>query len=121
MKFFKKEPVNLIDVLTQPLWLNRYILVNKDYIYHKKYESKGISLLKDILNNNCEFLNQKYNLKTSIMSILQIRSSVPSSWKVKLKQCTMMPANIPTGNRIFINNKNTLLKKQHVKIFIGIS
>ncbi len=125
MKFFKKEPVNLIDVLTQPLWLNRHILVNKDYIYYKKYENNGISLSKDILDNNCEFLdykilNQKYNLKTSIMSILQIKSSVPSSWKIKLRQCTMMPANIPTGNRIFINNKNTFIEKHHVKTFIGI-
>ncbi len=45
------------------------------------------------------------------MSILQIKSSVPSAWKNKLKQCTMMPANIPTGNRIFINNKNTVIGK----------
>ncbi len=71
MKFFKKNLSTLIDVLTQPLWFNRHILVNKDYIYFKKYENNGISLLKVILDNNCEFLdyktlNQKYNLKTSI-------------------------------------------------------
>ncbi len=54
------------------------------------------------------------------MSILQIKSSVPSSWKIKLKKCTMMPANIPTVNRIGIDNKNTS-KKEHVKTFIGIS
>ncbi len=76
----------MIDVLTQPLWFNRHILVNKDYIYYKKYENNGISPLKDTLDNNCEFLdyktlNQKYNLKSSVMSILQIYSSVPSSWK----------------------------------------
>ncbi len=91
MNFFKKEPVNLIDVLTKPLRLNRHILFNKDYIYYKKYQNNGKSLLKDILDNNCEFLdykilNQKYNLKTFIMSILQIKSSVPSSWKIILKQ-----------------------------------
>ncbi len=87
-----------------------------------KYENNGISLLKDILDNNCEFLdnktlNQKYNLKTSIMSILQIKSSVPSSWKIKLKQCTMMSANIPTGNRILINNKNTFIEKTSCRDF----
>ncbi len=51
------------------------------------------------------------------MSILQIKSSVRSSWKIKLKQCTMMPANIPTGNRIFINNKNTFIAKTSCKDF----
>ncbi len=45
------------------------------------------------------------------MRILQIKSSVPSSWKIKLKQCTMRLANILTGNRIFINNKNTFIEK----------
>ncbi len=59
IKFFKKEPVNLIDVLTHPLWLNMYILVSKDYIYYKKYENNGIALLKDMLDNNCEFLDYK--------------------------------------------------------------
>ncbi len=49
------------------------------------------------------------------MSILQIKSGVPSPWKIKLKQCTMMPANIPTGNRIFINNKNTFIEKTSCK------
>ncbi len=122
MKFFTKEPVKLIDVLTQPRWLNRHILINKDYIYYKKYENNGISLSKDILDNNCEFLdyktlNQKYNLKTSIMSILQIKSSVPSSLKIKLKQCTLMPANMPTGNIIFINNKNTFIENTSCKDF----
>ncbi len=122
MKFCKKEHVNLTDLLTQPLWLDRHILVNKDYIYYKKYENNGISLLKDILDNNCKFLdykilNQKYNLKTYIMSILQIKSSVPSSLKIKLKQCTMMPANIPTSNIIFINNKNTFIEKTSCKDF----
>ncbi len=29
----------------------------------------------------------------------------------------MMPANIPTGNRIFINNKNTFIEKTSCKDF----
>ncbi len=66
MKFFKKEPVNLIDVLTQPLWLNRHILVNKDYIYYKKYENNVISLLKVIFDNN--LISRLQNTKSEIQS-----------------------------------------------------
>ncbi len=39
----------MIEILTQPLWLNKYISINNDYIYYKNYENKGIIYLKDIL------------------------------------------------------------------------
>ncbi len=32
MKFFKKEPDNLIEILDQQLWLNKYILINNKHI-----------------------------------------------------------------------------------------
>ncbi len=78
MKFFKKEPINLTEMLNQPLWLNEYIKVNETYIYNKNLQERGILCLKDILDNNCEFLdyttiNRKYKVKTSFIEILQIK------------------------------------------------
>ncbi len=70
MKFFEKEPDNLIHILNEPLWLNKHIIANNQYLYDKDFEKKGISQLKYILDNRCEFLdhpglNQKYQLYTS--------------------------------------------------------
>ncbi len=68
MKFFKKEPNNLIEILNQQLLLNKYILINNKHIYYKHYENMGICQIKDLLDNNYEFLdhialNQRYKLK----------------------------------------------------------
>ncbi len=65
MKFFKKEPENLIQILNEPLCSNKHIIANNQYLYDNDFEKKGISQLKDILDNRCEFLdhsalNHKY-------------------------------------------------------------
>ena len=70
MNFFKQQPDDLIDILNQQLWLNKYICINNEHIYYKTYENKGIKQLKD-LDKNCELLdhstvNQRYKLKTSL-------------------------------------------------------
>ncbi len=70
MRFFKKEPNNLIEILNQSLWLNENLKVNHKYIYYKLGENRGISYLKKtLLNEDCDFLSheamkQKYNLNT---------------------------------------------------------
>ncbi len=48
---------------------------------------------------------------------LQIKSNIHSLLKIKLKQCTMMPMNILTCNRIITNNKNTSIEKTTCKDF----
>ncbi len=100
MKFFKKEPDNLIEILNQQLWLNKHILINTKHIYYKEYENKGISQITDLLDNNYEFsahlaLNQRYKLKHSFMKMIQLESSILSEWKIKLKQCIILPKTSP--------------------------
>ncbi len=104
MKFFKKEPDNLIE------------------IYYKHYENMGICQIKDLLDNNGEFvdhiaLNQRYKLKSSFMNMIQLKSSIPSEWKNKLKQCTKLPQYIPPDNIIKLNNKIITIDKSTCKLF----
>ncbi len=96
--------------------------MNNDHICYKNYENKGIIYLKDILNNNCEFLeyitlNKKYDIRASFLDIMQIKSSIPIEWKEKLKLCSFMPKNIPSGNIIKINNKIKTLENVTCKDF----
>ncbi len=42
MQHFTNKPENIIDILLQPLWLNKHICINNDLIYYKNYEKKGI-------------------------------------------------------------------------------
>ncbi len=45
------------------------------------------------------------------MDIIQLKSSIPSEWKEKLKQCTSLPQNIPSENLIKINNKIIMIEQ----------
>ncbi len=81
MKYFKLEPVNLMDILTQSLWLNNNVTTNKELLYWKTLEDQGIAQLKDILNNNNlylthEELKNKYNIRTTFLDTLNIQSSI---------------------------------------------
>ncbi len=82
IQHFISKPENIIEILIQPLWLNKHIGINNDLIYYKKYEKKGIVYLTDILNNNCTFLDyitliETYDIRASFLDMIQIRSSIP--------------------------------------------
>ncbi len=51
------------------------------------------------------------------MNMIQLKSSLPSEWKSKLKQCTTLPQNIPSDNIIKINNKIITIQKSTFKLF----
>ncbi len=45
MKYFKLDSVNLMDILTQSLWLNNNVTTNKELFYWKTWEDQGIAQL----------------------------------------------------------------------------
>ncbi len=57
MKDFKKTPTNLIQILNLSLWLNENLKINNTYLYSKHFIDKVILYIKDILDNNGNFLN----------------------------------------------------------------
>jgi len=116
MKNFKNEPTNIIHTLNQSLWYNKYIKSNFDTGFIKNWSEKGINQIKDIVNEQCDLmthaqLEKKYNLKTSFIHTLQLHTSIPKTWKQIIKQCTNKPKNIPDGNIIYPNNKETTIQK----------
>lgn len=56
---------------------NKHISISNDQIY---YENKGITYVKDILNNNCDLLdyitlNGKYDIGAYFLDIMQLKSN----------------------------------------------
>ncbi len=45
------------EILYQVLWLNFNIRIDNKVVYYKTWEKKGIVYVKDILNNNYEFMS----------------------------------------------------------------
>ncbi len=84
MNDFKTEPNNILQILNQSLWLNKYITVNKKFLHIQSWKNKGINQVKDILNEKYEFLNhdelkQQYNIDTSFLLTLQIHDTIPNT------------------------------------------
>jgi exonuclease III len=122
MKYFRHAPNNINEILGQSLWFNKLININFDKNLVKQWHGKGIMQLKDILNEQCEFMNhedliQKYNISTSFIHTLQIHSSIPIQWKQILKKHTLMPKNIPPNDTIHIQNKHIQIQNTICKMF----
>ncbi len=106
----KKTPTNSIQILNQSLWLNENVKINNTYLYSKHFIDKGILYIKDILDNNVNFLNQleltsKYKLITNFIECLQLQSCISREWKDRISKVKLSASKIPDGNCIEINNK----------------
>jgi hypothetical protein len=67
MKYFKKEPNNIHEILDQSLWYNENLKMNKDYIYLRNWEYEGRNTIRDLLSDygtfsNISELNKKLNM-----------------------------------------------------------
>ena len=73
-------------IRNQIIWNNRYITIqNKPFVW-KKWKDAGINLVNDIINKDGEFLTQqllveKFGIQTNFLELLQIRMSLPFSWR----------------------------------------
>ncbi len=80
MKFFKHGPECISDILNESLRVNDNIMVNKTYLYFKSWENNGILQVRDILNENGEFLKheelkQKYNITITFLQTIQVQKA----------------------------------------------
>ncbi len=83
MKNFKQTPSNLIQILNQSLRLNENLKISNKYMYNKQFINKGIVYIKDILDDEGDFLTHKeiiskYKLATSFIEYLQLKSCIPT-------------------------------------------
>ncbi len=91
MKYFKLDQVNLMDILTQSLWLNN---TDKELLYWKTWEDQGIAQLKDILNNHNLYLT----------------NSIATDWIKQIKNSSITVSK-EHNNLIIINNRLVDLEK----------
>ena len=73
----------------QLLWLNKSITINSKPILWQKWYDKGIVFMHDLLNEKSDFLTadqieNKFGIECNFLTALQIRQSIPLSWRKKL-------------------------------------
>ncbi len=114
MKFFKNGQECISDIINESLWLNDNIMVNTNYLYLKSWENNGISQIRDILNENGEFLKheelkQKYNITTTFLQTIQVQTKHSNTMDTKNKQCRITKNIHNTTDGIYLKNNSSLL------------
>lgn len=73
------------EILNEPLWLNKDIIIGKYPVHYTDWKNHGISILNDIINIDGTFKSShdlflQYNLKVDIMKHNSIKSSISRQW-----------------------------------------
>ena len=96
-------PKNKSEVLSQPIWNNRFLTVNKKMIFFPHWYQAGIEQISD-LSYSCEshflpfnsFCN-KFNVKCNFLQYYSILSSISQNWKKLLQEGSKDPVTPPTS------------------------
>ena len=118
MKHFTHEPANTKDILNQSLWLNENLKINKNYIYFKEWENKGIHKISHLYNQvgvlfTHDQLTLKYNLKSNFLQTAQIHNAIPKVWKKSI--INYNKTIIPNSVDIKININNNYMTLNTIK------
>ena len=96
-------PKNKSEVLSQPIWNNRFLTVNKKMVFFPHWYQAGIKPILDLFDS-CEghfppfnsFCNT-FNVKCNFLQYYSILSSIPQNWKKVLQEGSKDPVNIFTS------------------------
>ena len=96
-------PKNKNEVLSQPIWNNRFLTVNKEVVFFPHWYQAGIKQISDLFDS-CEghFLSfdsfrNKFNVKCNFLQYYSILSSIPQNWKKLLQESSKDPDTPPTS------------------------
>ena len=79
------------EVIDQVIWLNKDITIKNSSFFWKTWYKKGIIHVRNLLDENNNFLNQKqiedkYHIQCNFLEVLSIRQSIPLEWRRILTQ-----------------------------------
>jgi hypothetical protein len=83
------EPNTPKQIVNELIWNNKFITINRKPYLWQQWRSSGILYIGDLLDKNNLFLSfsdieRKFGLKCNFLSVLQLRQSIPFSWRQKL-------------------------------------
>ena len=90
-------PSNRTEIYNQQIWYNSFILVEKKPIFYQYLYTKGITFLKDLVNDDGYIMPvhdilAKYDLDHScIMALNSIVGAVPQQWKLMIENIHQNP------------------------------
>ena len=105
------NPQGINDVYNESLWLNKFLLIEDKPYFSREWSAHGIDRIYDIVNDNGRLMSiteiqEKYVFQVKVMQYNSIISSIPRTWRNKLKYGDQK-STITKFNDIgvYINNK----------------
>ena len=90
LNIYANEPHKIVQLLSEPLWFNKYICIDNNTVHFKNWSKAGINKIIDLVNEDGKLLNLtelvgKYHLKTNFMEYNMIMAAIPKKWIKQLK------------------------------------
>jgi len=93
-------PKNKNEVLSQPIWNNRFLTVNKKMVFFPNWYQAGIKTISDLFDS-CErrfllfsYFYNRFNVKCNFLQCYSILSSILQNWKKVLKPSNTSHLNL---------------------------
>ena len=98
------KPRSKTEILSQTIWNNKYITIDKKMVYLSLWHRAGIKQISDLFdeNENCFLpflsLRNKYTLTCNFLQYHDLISAIPKSWKKLLYTNSGDPITPPAAN-----------------------
>jgi hypothetical protein len=107
-------------ILNQCIWNNQHITIqNRPFIW-EHWVRHGIMYIKDIVGCNGAFLshndiNDKYHVRCNFLNALQIRQSIPSTWRAVIHNTHVVKHNCPDEPSVMLmGDKGKILNMMYI-------
>ena len=92
------------------IWFNKKIKIQNKTVFYKKWYTKGIRCLKDLLKENYTLLSYnefktKYSIKTNELVYMGLIDAVPKLWKKQLTTMGVLSEGAVTSNITKISSR----------------
>ena len=111
-----KHSFNNKDVVNQTLWFNKNITIENKPIYWHEWYRNGILFVRDIHDANGDFYDQdkieeKYSIQTNFLSILQLRQSLPFTWREVIRNSQFPPPLLEPEIQVTASSRSIAITK----------
>ena len=123
---YSEQPITAKEIITERLWLNKFILIDHKPCHYKDWQKCGIETINDILTRNgslknLEQLRLQYNITPNILNTMKynsLKSAIPKKWLSIAKSSIPNYFKYKDTIEIKINETSSkCIEKMHCKDF----
>ena len=122
------------QILSQPIWYNNNMKIDKKHIYYKNWFMKGIIYINDLIDETGNFktldkIKEEFDINCNFLQYTSLISAIPKNWKLIIKdfgknlnrienyvsKLKSIDKTTPFFYSILLNKKATLPIKAHLK------